>query len=105
MWAPHWSHTKYDLTEIGLPAYTQECFDSELHNCGWQIEAVAKIAWPGLKDESPEAYEILQNLTITNEQQNEMVFAVADGGKSITEAATDWLAANEATWQAWIPSS
>jgi ABC-type proline/glycine betaine transport system substrate-binding protein len=32
-----------------------------------------------------------------------MIAAVELDGKSVEEAARDWLGANEATWQAWIP--
>ena len=103
MWAPHWSHTKYELTEIELPPYTQECWDSDRHDCGWVQSNVAKIAWPGLKDEFPDAYQMLQNFTITNEQQNEMVFAKTESDKTVTEAVSDWLAENEDVWRPWIP--
>ena len=103
IWAPHWAHAKYDLTEVGLPAYTDECFESGRHDCGWHPETVAKLAWPGLKDEFPDAYAMLQKFTITNDQQNEMVFAKAQSGKTIDQAARDWIAANESIWRAWLP--
>jgi glycine betaine/proline transport system substrate-binding protein len=49
------------------------------------------------------AYEFLQNFTITNEQQNEMVLAVTDDGMDYSEAARDWIDAHENIWGAWIP--
>ena len=33
-----------------------------------------------------------------------MLAAIDGEGKSVEEAAADWIAANEATWSAWIPS-
>ena len=45
----------------------------------------------------------MQNFTITNEQQNEMVLAVTDDGNDYAEAAQDWIDANESIWSAWIP--
>jgi glycine betaine/proline transport system substrate-binding protein len=104
MWAPHWSHAKYDMIEVQLPQWTEECYPSgERFDCGWPADDVAKLAWPGLKDDFPKAYEFLKNFNITNAQQNGMVLAVTDGGKDYAEAAQDWLDANEDIWSAWIP--
>jgi len=104
MWAPHWSHTKYDMIEIQLPEWTEECYPSgENFDCGWPVDNVAKLAWPELKDKFPKAYEFLQNFTITNEQQNEMVLDVTDNGKDYNEAAQDWVDTNEDIWKNWIP--
>ena len=104
MWTPHWSHSKYELIEIQLPEYTEECWPSgESFNCGWPVDPVTKLAWSGLEDDFPEAYEFFQNFTITNEQQNEMVLSVTDDGKDYTEAAQDWIDANEDIWSVWIP--
>ena len=104
MWAPHWTHAKYDMVQIELPPFIADCYpNGENYFCGWASERVMKLAWTGLKDEFPKAYEFLQNFTINNDQQNEMVFAVTDGGKEITEAARDWIDANKSIWQSWIP--
>jgi glycine betaine/proline transport system substrate-binding protein len=104
MWAPHWSHTKYDMVEIQLPQWTEECYPSGGNfDCGWPSDDVAKLAWPGFEEDFPEAYEFFQNFTITNVQQNEMVLAVTDDGKDYAEAAQDWVDANEDIWSAWIP--
>ena len=40
---------------------------------------------------------------INNDQQNEMVFNVTDGGMTTLEAAQVWVDANEAIWSSWIP--
>ncbi len=104
MWAPHWTHAKYDMVQIELPPSTSDCYpNGENYFCGWASEQVQKLAWTGLEDEFPKAYEFLQNITFNNDQQNEMVFAVTDEGKEITEAAQDWIDANKSIWQSWIP--
>jgi len=104
MWEPHWAHSKYDLTKIELPPYTSDCWpEGTKHGCSWAVDDVQKLVWPGLKDQSPKGYQLLKNFTITNAQQNEMVFAVSEGGKTANQAATEWLAANEDIWKAWIP--
>ena len=104
VWTPHWAHAKYDLTEIQLPAWTEECYpDGPAFNCGWPADPISKLVWPGLKAESPDAYQFLQNLSINNDQQNEMVLNVTDGGMTPLEAAQTWVDANEAIWSSWIP--
>jgi glycine betaine/proline transport system substrate-binding protein len=42
-------------------------------------------------------------MNYSTEDQIQMIAAVELDGKTVEEAARDWLAANEATWQAWIP--
>lgn len=104
LWEPHWSFAKYDLTEIGLPPYTEQCYpEGPDFSCDWPVDPVAKLVWPGLKDALPDAYQFLKNFSITNAQQNEMVFNVTDGGMTPLEAGQTWVDANEAIWRSWIP--
>jgi glycine betaine/proline transport system substrate-binding protein len=104
MWAPHWAHAKYDMVEIALPAFTDDCYPSGTNfACGWPADPVAKLVWPGFKDEFPKAYEFFGNFHITNDQQDTMVLAVTDGGKDYAAAAQEWVDANEDIWKSWIP--
>ena len=104
MWAPHWSHAKYDLIEIGLPDHTSNCYpDGGGFDCGFPSDEIAKLGWPQLEDEFPEAYKFFQNFTVTNDHQNEMVLAMTEGGKAPAAAARDWVDANESIWRSWIP--
>ena len=104
MWAPHWAFAKYDLVEIDLPDHSADCYPSGTEfACGFPYDDVAKLAWPGLEDDFPKAYAFFQNCTITNDQQNEMVLAVTEGGKTYEEAARDWVTANKSVWSSWIP--
>ena len=103
MWSPHWSFSKYDLSPVQLPPYTDECFSSGRYDCGFPVDDIAKLAWPGLKDKFADAYAMLEKFQINNEHQNEMVFASAQGGKTPDEAAREWMAANESVWKAWLP--
>jgi glycine betaine/proline transport system substrate-binding protein len=105
-WTPHSIHAKYDLTEVQLPDYSDECYaqaESGGVDCDYPADALFKIFWSGLKDEAPDAYQLLKNMSYSTEDQIQMIAAVELDGKSVEEAARDWLAANEATWQAWLP--
>ena len=104
VWTPHWAHAKYDLTDIQLPPWTEECYPTGPEfNCHWPLDPVTKLAWPGLEGMFPDASQFLKNLSIDNDQQNEMVLNVTDGGMTPLEAAQAWVDANEEIWKAWIP--
>ena len=104
IWEPHWAHAKYDLLPIEMPEWTAGCYpDSEKFDCGYPTDHVAKLIWPGLQDEFPEAYEFLSNFQLTNAQQNEIVLNLAENDLSPRAAAQEWVDANESVWRAWIP--
>lgn len=105
-WTPHSIHAKYDLTEVALPEYSDECYaaaDSGGVDCDYPGDDLFKIAWSGLAEAAPEAYTLLSNMNYSTEEQITMVAAVELDGKTPEEAAREWLAANEALWQAWLP--
>ena len=109
IWTPHWSVAKYDLVSVELPPYKDSCYaagddvSTADFDCGFAIDSVAKLAWPGLKDEFPKAYQFLQNFKITNADQSSMVLAKVEAGKTDEEVAREWINANKEIWEAWIP--
>lgn len=103
-WTPHSVHAKYDLTEVALPAYSDECYAAaEGVACDYPADNLFKIVWGGLAEAAPDAYALLSNLSYTTEDQIEMIAAVELEGASFEEAARAWIDANEATWSAWLP--
>lgn len=103
-WTPHSLHAQYDLEQVQLPPYTEECYAVEADiACDYPEERFYKIFWAGLNDYAPEAYQLLQNMNYTNRDQITMLAAVDIEGKSVAEAAQDWVNNNESTWQAWLP--
>lgn len=104
LWEPHWAHAKYDLIQIEMPEWTSDCYpEGERFDCGYPTDPVAKLIWPGLQEEFPEAYEFLSNFQMTNAQQNEIVLNLADNDLTVRAAAQEWVDANESVWRAWIP--
>jgi glycine betaine/proline transport system substrate-binding protein len=105
-WTPHSVHAKYELTEVELPAYSDDCYAGATTggvDCDYPADDLFKIAWSGLQEAAPSAYTFLRNMSYTTEDQISMVAAVELDGKSAEEAARDWINANEATWRAWLP--
>lgn len=104
IWEPHWAHAKYNLVPIEMPEWTTDCYpDGDNFNCGYPSDPVAKLIWPGLQEEFPEAYEFLSNFQMTNDQQNEIVLNLTENDLPVRQAAQEWVDANEDVWRAWIP--
>ena len=104
LWEPHWAHAKYNLVQVEMPEWTSDCYpEGSNYNCGFPTDAVAKLAWPGLKDEFPEAYEFLSKFQMTNGQQNQIVLNLTENDLTVRQAAQAWVDANEAVWRPWIP--
>ncbi len=103
-WTPHSVHNAYDLTEVELPEYSDDCYaDAEAVDCDYPADDLFKIFWENLETEAPAAYALLSNMSYTTADQISMLAAVESEGKSIEEAAADWIANNEDTWSAWMP--
>ena len=96
-WTPHVAFSSFDLVELELP------LDPD-GNKYYPPDNLFKIVWAGLEDGAPAAWEFLHNFNYTTADQVSMLGAIDNDGKSVEEAAADWIAANEATWSAWIPS-
>lgn len=105
-WTPHSVHAKYDLTAVELPANSEECYataDDGGIDCDYPSDTLMKIAYPGLKDDAPDAYALLSNFSYSNADQIGLIAAVDEEGLSPEEAAQAWLDANEDVWKAWLP--
>jgi glycine betaine/proline transport system substrate-binding protein len=104
-WTPHSIHAKFDLTAVKLPDYSADCYakipDSGV-DCDYPDDVLFKVAYAGLKDEDPEAYTFLKNMSYTNDDQIGMIAQVDSGEMTAEEAAQAWVDANEAVWKTWL---
>ena len=91
-WTPHSAFNTFDLVELELPPEY------------YPPEDLFKIVWAGLEEGAPAAWALLHNFNYNTADQVSMLAAIEGEGKTVEEAAADWIAANEATWSAWIPS-
>ncbi|MBN1219182.1 MAG: ABC transporter substrate-binding protein [Anaerolineae bacterium] len=105
-WTPHSVHAQYDLVQVELPPYSDECYakiESGGVDCAYPSDDLFKIAAANLKNDAPEAYQLLKNFNYTTKDQISMIAAVELENKSPEEAARAWIEANEAMWKAWLP--
>jgi len=105
-WTPHSVHAQFDLVQVELPAYSDECYakaESGGVDCAYPSDDLFKIVAASLKNEAPDAYQFLKNFNYTTKDQIEMIAAVELDEKSPEEAAKAWIEANEDTWKTWLP--
>ena len=104
-WTPHSVHAKYKLTAVKLPDYSDSCYAKAKEGsvaCDYPPDILFKIAWAGLKDKAPDAYQLLKNMKYTNDDQIAMLAQVDVDKKTAEQAARDWISKNEAVWKAWL---
>ena len=110
-WTPNFVEAVYEGRFIEFPLFEDACrtdpswgINSELtHDCGNPADGYLKT---GVGEHFPEkwptAAAIMQRMDFTNPMLAAMAAAVDVDGKEPSEAAQEWLAANEGLWQGWI---
>jgi glycine betaine/proline transport system substrate-binding protein len=107
-YTPHWAHRRYDLTEVQLPAFDEQCEeaarerDGEGYDCDYANDVLFKMFWLGLEDKAPEAFRFLERFQYTTEDQQEIAFDVDARGVPIEEAAERWVRENPNVWRPWL---
>ena len=105
---PHWAHRKYNLTEVQLPAFDEECEksarerDGEGYDCDYANDELFKALSLRLEDKAPAAYRFLKNFNYTTDDQQEIAFLVDARGMSVREAAERWVDENPDVWRKWL---
>ena len=105
LWTPHSAFNSYDLTNVLLPSYSDECYataDAGGVNCDYPADVLFKIIDASLADNAPAADAFLRAMNYDSADQIAMLAAVEGEGMSIDDAAAQWIADNEATWSAWL---
>lgn len=106
-WTPTAAVAKYDLVNVALPAYNDECGASAAAgdggvDCDYPEDVLFKAASAQLAEKAPDVYALLQKFTITTEDQLSMLPPMEIDGEDPAKVAADWVAANESVWSAWL---
>jgi glycine betaine/proline transport system substrate-binding protein len=105
---PHWAHQRYDLTEVRLPPFDDECeeaareHDGEGYDCDYADDVLFKMFWLGLEDKAPEAFRLLEKFRFTTEDQQQIAFQVDAERVPIEQAAQRWIRENPEVWRPWL---
>lgn len=89
-WTPHWKFAEFDLKYLEDPK-----------NINGGEEEIRTIGRLGLKEDLPEAYEILSNFHWTVDDMGDVMMSIRQGEKE-EEAARNWVNANEDKVAEWI---
>lgn len=102
-YSPHAIFQQFDLTQVELPAYSDECYaDAAMVDCAYPKDELMKIFSAGLKDKAAAVHTFLSNMSYGSDAQIEML-AMLNDGKTVDEAAQAWVDAHEDVWKAWLP--
>jgi glycine betaine/proline transport system substrate-binding protein len=103
-WTPTAAVAKYDLVNVPLPAYSEECYaDPAQIDCDYPEDVLIKLASAQLEEKAPDVWTFLNNFTITTEDQLSMLPAAEIDGEDISVVAKRWIDENEDVWSAWLP--
>lgn len=103
-WTPTAAVAKYDLVQVELPEYSDECYAGEVSevDCAYPSDALVKLASAGLEEKAPNVLAFLEAFTLSNEDQLAMLPAVEIDGEDAADIAAQWIADNEDVWSAWL---
>ena len=103
-WTPTAAVAKYDLVQVELPEYSDECYGGEVSevDCAYPSDTLVKLASAGLEEKAPNVLTFLEAFTLTNEDQLGMLPAVEIDGEDASDIAAQWIADNEDVWSAWL---
>ena len=107
-WTPTAAVAKYDLVNVELPPYTEECGQSAAAadggvDCDYPEDVIIKAASAKLEEKDPDVHTFLENFTITNEDQLEMLPAFEIDGEDPAAVAAAWVADHEDVRKTWLP--
>jgi glycine betaine/proline transport system substrate-binding protein len=110
-YTPLWANQIYDMTEVQLPEVTSACNDAAANNdgvgyaCDYATDNLFKAAAADLQGRSAEAFAFIQAMQYDNASQEEIAYAIDEGGKTPAEAAQAWVDANQDVWQPWVDAA
>jgi glycine betaine/proline transport system substrate-binding protein len=106
-WTPHPAHARFDLTEVRLPPFDEDCATAareragQGYDCDYATDVLFKAFSLGLESKSPEAFRFLSSLNYTNDDQEE-IGAQVEQGVDVAVAAQKWVDENESVWRRWL---
>lgn len=107
-WTPTAAVAAYDLVNVELPEYTEECGASAAAgdggvDCDYPEDVLFKAASGELAEKDADVLAFLEAFTITTEDQLEMLPAVEIDGEEPAAVAEQWVADHEDVWREWLP--
>ncbi|MBX3583365.1 MAG: ABC transporter substrate-binding protein [Rhizobiaceae bacterium] len=109
-WTPNFIEAKFEGQFIEFPVFEPECWSDpawgqnpdKIYDCGAPAKGYLKKAGSKqLVEKWPDAAAFLKKVNLTNPQFASAAALVDVDGLTPEDAATKWIADNEATWKPW----
>lgn len=100
-WSPHWMNTRFDFNYLEDP---QTTLTNEAGDSLTEPSELSSIVRADLQEEDPVAYAFLDELTMTEQQVNELEDEIVRAGDP-EEGASAWLENNGDVVQPWIDAA
>jgi glycine betaine/proline transport system substrate-binding protein len=103
-WTPTAAVAKYDLVQVELPEWSEECYAGEVEDvdCAYPADTLMKLASAQLAEKAPNVQSFLEKFQLSNDDQLSMLPAVEIDGEDAADVAAQWIADNEDVWSAWL---
>jgi len=105
-WLPHWIHAEHEFRFVQFDGNTKDCPPLEEQSrgnaCGFTQAKVHKMVSGDFAQKWPDAQVLIENLHLTNEEQNKMILEIDQEGAELEDVVAVWMEKNEKTWNAWI---
>lgn len=104
-WQPHWLFAEMDLKFVDWNKADGGCVELgqvKETACGFVQAKVWKLENGKFATKWPAAAAMVEKLTLTNDEQNQMILEVDQKGRTVDDVVQEWMTQNEARWSAWI---
>ncbi|MGB3147268.1 MAG: ABC transporter substrate-binding protein [Paracoccaceae bacterium] len=110
-WTPNFIEAKFEGQFVEFPKFEPACYTDPawgenpdaIYDCGAPEKGyLKKVGSQRIAEMWPTADAILRKVSFTNPQIAAAAAMVDVDGMTPEEAATAWIAENEATWKAWV---
>lgn len=104
-WQPHWIFANLDVKWVEWVPTEGECVaekQTRENACGFSQASVDKIVSKSFPEKWPRAAAFMKAFTLTNDEQNRMIYEVDQQGRKLDEVVQEWIADNETQWSGWI---
>ncbi len=102
-WTPTAAVAKYDLVNVTLPEYSEDCYaDTAAIDCDYPEDVIIKAASAQLAEKDPAVYAFLEKFQITTDDQLSMLPGVEIDGRDPADVAAEWIENHKDVWSAWL---
>ncbi len=107
-WEPHWVFSEVDMRWVNWDTSPGKCDEGVQKRgsaCGFDQTPVEKIVTRSFGEKFPDALKVAEQMTISNEAQNSLIFEIDQNNRPVEEVVQEWMDANESVWRPWIESA